>query len=844
MIEPQQVLDRLFGGISQEARLLKLDTPIGADILLPQRVHAHDRVSVGYDYTVDLLSLDSKIELKQLIAQPVTLWVLQSDATYLPVHGFVHLIKKLGSDGQLTVYQLAFSSFLHFLKFRKDARIWQEKTADEILAEVLKAHPQAAGHFRFELNQAARARSYCTQYETDWQFIMRIMESEGWYGYFEQAADGSGHTWVITDSIQSLKPMPHEQIAFHRAGTTDEIEKIVQWGAARTLPSSQLATRTYDYKSPRSNNGNGQQILPEHGSVPSQLEVYEYTGPYTSSDPGHGAEQSRIRVQEWESSAKRFFGTAGVRHFPIGFWFTLTDHPAHEDEADEARQFVVIGVEWAIENNLPLSTTQKDFSGSLKNRLAQFKLEAGLSPLAGSSDRENSRTGHCFNRFEVQRRSVEFRSPLVHLKPSMHPQTATVVGPAGEEIYTDPMNRVKVRFHWDRLNPGDEKASCWVRVSYPNAGEGWGAVHVPRIGQEVIVTFLDGDADRPIVTGRIYNGEQTPDWHSDGRLSGYKSKEYKGGGFNQLVMDDNTEQNRIQLFSSNTNAQLTLGYLIGQSGNNRDGFFGSGFALNSDAYGAITTHKGLYISTYGRPGAHGSQLDVSEARDQLKQSQELTKNLSEVAEKSNAEALPGQVAFKAFFDATEGRYDGPGQQQANRFKKPVLLVASPAGIGLTTPDSTHIHSGDQVTMSSGADINVAVGKSLIASVKEKISLFAYNAGIKLFAAKGKIEIQAQSGDLDIIAAKVLRLMSATDRIEIWAKKEIVIGADGSAIVINGSGITDMTSGQRISHNADFSLPGPKTMPYALPVFPKAVCLECLKKRAKQRSAFVNKGAQQ
>ncbi len=147
-------------------------------------------------------------------------------------------------------------------------------------------------------------------------------------------------------------------------------------------------------------------------------------------------------------------------------------------------------------------------------------------------------------------------------------------------------------------------------------------------------------------------------------------------------------------------------------------------------------------------------------------------------------------------------------------------------------------------MSSGADINVAVGKSLIASVKEKISLFAYNAGIKLFAAKGKIEIQAQSGDLDIIAAKVLRLMSATDRIEIWAKKEIVIGADGSAIVINGSGITDMTSGQRISHNADFSLPGPKTMPYALPVFPKAVCLECLKKRAKQRSAFVNKGAQQ
>jgi type VI secretion system secreted protein VgrG len=217
--------------------------------------------------------------------------------------------------------------------------------------------------------------------------------------------------------------------------------------------------------------------------------------------------------------------------------------------------------------------------------------------------------------------------------------------------------------------------------------------------------------------------------------------------------------------------------------------------------------------------------------------------LSEVAEKSNAAALPGQEALQKFIDATQAPYSGPDQEQANRFTDPVLLIASPAGIGLSTPKSTHVHSSDQMTMSSGADTNLAVGKSLIASIKEKISLFAYNAGIKLFAAKGKVEVQAQNGDIDIIAEKVLRLLSATDRIEIFAKKEIVIGADGSAIKINGSGITDMTSGKRIIHNADFSVPGPKTMTYSLPTLPKEVCLECLKKRAKQRSAFVNKGAQ-
>ena len=842
MGELNQVVGGMFGGVGQARRLLKLDTSLGTDILLPRRMHGVDRLSKGFDYTVDLLSLDPDIELKQLIAQEVTLWTLQAGASYLPTHGYVHTVKKLGSDGQLTAYQLSFSSFLHFLKFRKDARIWQDKNAEDIISEVLNGHPQCQGRFKFNLSQPGRSRSYCTQYETDWHFVMRLMESEGWYGYIKQNPDGSGHELVITDSVQSLTPIVPEEIAFHRAGTTDELDKIIHWGGERTLLSSQLATRTFDYKAPGTQNEHGMKVFPEHGSIPSQLEVYEYTGPYSSSDAEQGNDRARIRVQEWESRAKRFFGTSGVRNLPAGSWFTLEDHPGHDEVAPEARQFVVLQVEWAIENNLPLSRAGKDFSGSLKGTLLKFKADAGLTEngVAGH-DTENSRTGHCFNRFEVQRREVEYRSPLVHAKPSLHAQTATVVGPTGEEIYTDQLNRVKVRFHWDRLNPGDEKASCWVRVSYPNAGAGWGAVHVPRVGQEVIITFLDGDADRPIITGRIYNGRQAPNWHSDGRLSGYKSKELHGAGFNQLVMDDTSGQNRVNLFSSSSNAQLSLGYLIGQNGNNRDGFFGSGFALNTDAYGAITTQKGLYISTYGKGGSKGSQLEVNEARDQLTEAQDLSKRLSEVAEKSNAEALPGLGALQTFVEATQGAYTGPGQESANRFTDPLLLMASPAGIGTSTPKSTHIHSGDQVTMSSGADTNLAVGKSFIASVKEKISLFAYNAGIKLFAAKGKVEIQAQKGDIDIIAEKVLRLLSTTDRIEIFAKKEVVIGADGSAIKINGEGITDMTSGKRISHNSAFSVPGPKTMPYSLPVLPKEVCLECLMKRAKQRGAFVNKG---
>ncbi|AMP12841.1 type VI secretion system Vgr family protein [Collimonas pratensis] len=806
-------------GVRQQGRLLKLDTPLGADILLPHRVVAHDRLGRGYTYTLDVLSLQSDIELKQLIAQPVTLWVQQADKrSYLPVHGYVHQAGMLGHDGQFTVYQLAFSSWLHFLQYRQDARIWQDKTAEDIISDVFGQHTQARGNFRFDLTQPAPSRSYCTQYESDWNFVMRLMEEEGWYSYHEQKEDGSAHTLVITDSVRQLKPLAPQEIRFHRAGSNDEIDKITRWGGQRKLLSRQLSTVTYDYKSPSNNKATNTYTLDGHGAVPNQLEVYEYTGNYTYLERDRGDKLAKIKVEAWESQAKRYFAWSSVSRLAagVGRWFSLADHTDHDRDSDEDRQFIVIGLHWYIENNLPLSTTVNHFPGSLEQQLAEAKQQT-----AASDKITNEQSGYSVNSIEVQRRAVEYRSPLEHRKPEMHAQIATVVGPESEEIYTDSLNRVKVRFPWNRLNQGDEKASCWVRVSYPNAGQGYGALNVPRIKQEVVITFLGGDPDRPLVTGRVYNSEQTPDWHTDGKLSGYKSKEYKGSGFTQLVMDDNTSQNRVQLYSSNTNAQLNLGYLVGQQGNTRQAFYGSGFALNSDAYGAITTNKGLYISTFGRPGAQGSQLDVREAYEQLGAGQNLTKSLSDTSSKANAEALDGQDSLKKFTDATQDKYEGEGQQQANRFKEPVLLAASPAGIGLTTPKSTHIHSGENVTLSSGTDVNLAVGKNLVASVANKISLFVQNAGIKMFAAKGKVEIQAQSDDLDIIAEKVLRLISTTDNIEIWAKKEITIGAGGSAIKINESGITDITSGQRIIHQSDFSLTGPSTLSQHMNTLPKS-----------------------
>jgi len=817
-----QLVDQAFVG--QRNRLLKLTTTLGADVLLPQRVVAHERLGRSYEYIVDLISVTSDIELKKLIAQPLTLWVLQHDESYLPINGYVHTAKRLGADGMLTFCQVSFAPWLHFLKFRRDARIWQEKTVDDILVDVFRAHPQAQGNFRFDLTRLGTPRSYCTQYETDWNFVQRLMEEEGWFAYHEQKVDGTGHIFVITDTTDQIKPVVPQQIRFHCADTGDESHEIVHWSASRSLAPRRFTTRTHDYKAPNAPKQTDTSVFPEHGDLPAQLEVYEYTGAYTYPKQEQGDWQARVRVEETESRMKRFYGVSGARQLPVGHWFTLENHPAHRDDVEDDRQFLVIAVEWCVENNLPLSGRSKDFPGSLAPQIAAFKIATGrnfhTNKGVGKGDQQAEQAGHCFNRFEVQRRKIPFRSPSDHPKPGLHPQTAVVVGPAGEEIHTDHLNRVKVRLRWDRHNGNDERAACWVRVSYPNAGQGWGGLNVPRVGQEVIVTFLGGDPDRPVVTGRLYNEDHGPQWHSNGKLSGYKSKEYKGNGFNQLVLDDTTNQNRVHLYSTNTHAQLNLGYLITQRGNERNRFFGSGFALTTDDFGAIVTHKGLYISTFGRPGAQGTQLDAVEATTQLKASASLTRTLSDTASKAGAEPLAGQAALDQFIDSTRDSYDGEGRNEANRFKEPILLAASPSGIGVTSAKSTHIHAGETITVSSGLDTNVAVGKSLLVTVAERIGLFAANAGIKLFAARGKINVQAQNDDIDLIAEKVLRLLSTTSRIEIHAKEEVMISAGGSSVKINADGITSSTSGKWTAHASMHLMPGPATSNYVMPHLPK------------------------
>lgn len=800
-------------GDAQYNRLVKLDTPLGVDWLLPLYVKGTARLGRDYEFVIDAVSpRGSQIELSALLAKPVTLWIQQTDGSYMPIHGYVHRFSRLGADGPLTFYKLAFSSWLYFLRLRRDMRDWQEQSGEQILTDVFNEHPQARGAFRIDLHKPLPSYSNRVQWEYDLNFVYRSMEEAGVFPYFEQAENGRSHTMVLTDDVYFVPQLKQPVVEFGPTEISGELDGFAQWKEQLQIDSAQLTSRSFDYKRPdlpRQVQG----VTDVNGELPTDGEIYDYPGAYMWSDREQGERLAQIRLEERKSRMKRFHGIGGLRCAMPGRRFELRGHPVHDAGSQQDREFVLLGVDWLICNNLPGLDEADQFPDGLAAEVAQAKAGATVRHADGSE-------GFFQVVVEAQPRNVPFRSPFEHKKPVMQLQNAIVAGPSGEEVYTDSLNRVKVWFHWNRRNGQDERASCWVRPTFLDAGSNRGGIQPLRKGDEVVVGFMEGDCDRPVIIARMYGGATQPVWHTNGLLSGQRSREYGGTGYNQLVMDDSTQQNRVHLYSSSYQSHLHLGYLIQQTDNTRGAFLGSGFDLKSDAYGAIRAGQGLFVSTH--PTAANQPLNVTAASEQLASAETIVDLTSQASSANQAESLQeGQDALKKFTDATHysvsggagsgGRTGGGGTGNANGFSTPIMLMASPAGLGLSTQDSAQLTANQQVNIVSGKSTHVAAGKSLIASVMEKISLFAQNAGIKLFAAKGKVEIQAKSDAMALTSQQDLNITSVDGRVLISADKEIWIGAGGSYIKITPDLIENGTTGQILEKGASWSKQGASSM---------------------------------
>lgn len=802
--------DALRAGYTQSGRLNKLDTPLGEDWLVPMYVKGSARLGGNFEFTVDAVSAHGeKIKLGALVLQPVTLWIQQNDGSYMPIHGYVQHARRLGSDGPMTYYQIQFSSWLSFLKLSSDCRDWQEADGRQILSDVFAKTPQAQGQYRFDLRSPIRSYSQRVQWEDDWNFVCRSMEEVGIFPRFEFAKDGKSHTVVIMDDLYFVPPLPEQVVKFRRSGTSEEFDGLTQWSEQQDTQSETITTNTFDYMRPD---------LPKEVSspafnqeeLPAQGEQYIYTGGYSWSDSEMGETQARIRAEEMASRAKRYFGVGSLRCALPGYWYRLDGHPVHDSEAANDREMAIIAVDWLIQNNVPGIEALARFPKSLRAEVEQARA-AGT----GSTVRHTDGSAGFFQvEIEAQRRRVPFRSPLIHHKPEMHLQTGIVGTPDNEEIFVDSLNRSKVWLSWSRKGR-NERASAWIRAAMPDAGNQRGGHFALRKGDEVLVGFVNGDCDRPVIISRLHGGATKPVFHSHGLFSGHRSKEYGGDGFNEFLMDDASGQNRLSLYSTSYSTGLHMGYLIQHTDNTRGAFIGTGFDLRSGAYGAIRAEQGMVIST--QPVAT-QPLNVATTTGQLAGAEAVLETVSKASETNRGESLQdGHDALKTFTDATQhsvaasvgkgGRTAGGGTGNANGFAKPVMVLSSPEGIAVTTQQSVHLSADEHVNTVARKNVILAAGKSLLVSVMDGISLFAQNLGIKLIAGKGKIDIQALSDAMNLLAQLDVKVESATGRLVLTAKEEVWLGAGGSYISIKGAGIENVTTGHILERCASWDKPG-------------------------------------
>lgn len=480
----------------------------------------------------------------------------------------------------------------------------------------------------------------------------------------------------------------------------------------------------------------------------------------------------------------------------MGYWFELHEHPELDQHSDADKEFLITTKTFYNQNNLP-----KDLSEQIQHLLkqSQWSLKTSTVP----SERQA-------NHLSLQRRhitTVPVYNPIEH-RPATHPQRAKVVGPSGEEIHVDEWGRIKVRFLFTRNDDhshdggagtnDNDTDSAWVDVLPPWAGEGYGARFLPRIGEIVVIDFFDGNLDRPFVVGRIHEAQRSPTkFDQKGqlpetkKLAGIRSKEVGGEGYNQLRFDDTTGQISTQLQSSHGATQLNLGNLSHPKERETSEGRGEGFELRTDQWGAIRAGDGLLLSSHKQDQAAGTHLDAQPAKQQLEGTLNNSQALSEVAKNQQTDPLEVLENLKGFLEQIEQQ----DQNKADAFKQAIMILSAPNSIAVSSNEDIYLSADGQISQSAGESINLSTQKSLIAHASEKISLFAAQDGLRAYAGKGKVEIQAQGDALDVIARKDIQIISTEEQIEIKASKKIVLTAGGSQIEISGAGVLPTTAGK-------------------------------------------------
>ena len=775
-------LARLFaaGRRVQDSRLLRMDFPRDDGppdtALLVNSLRAHEAMSRDFRFDAELLSDNLHVPLSAMMGRMVTISMVRDDGSLRHFNGYVGEFRLLRSDGGFAFYQMVLQPWLAFARLRMDNVSFHGRTVIEISETTFDHYLQRDWQNRLHEDKAIL--TCANQHnETDYNHLHRRWENQGLHYWYEHRADGhtlclGDNTW-LTDSIDPAAPGDRDasvadEMMFRSGAGSLEHDGIRDWQAIRKLASGSFTLASFNYKHPGTSRVSGH-ALHQQGDVFAH-ELYQDTG-YGYADMDDGMALAQRRMDEHHCQAQYFEAGGNHRCAQAGRSFTLGGHfsgqqpmPARGEAARPdigSREYLILSVDHVASNNYQAGTGAKS---------------------------------HYENRFTCIRKSIRwYPGRWFNSTPCALPgvQTAIVTGPPGETIHADALGRVKVQFHWDRLGKSDAGSSPWIRVMTPWAGQAFGQIALPRIGQEVLIQFLDGNIDRPVIVGAVYNGSHAPPWTLPGQsmLGGWRSAELMPGGGhgargNQLVFDDTHQRIQAQLSSDHQHSQLSLGCIgrIEDSSGRKDGR-GEGWELASDAWGVARAGRGMLLTTEARPGAASHIKSMDETLRRLADAAERHKALAALAQHHGAQesaAQQGAAAevLTAQHAAIRGAAGGGGEGGFPELSQPHLVLASPAGIETTTAQSTHIASAAHTALTSGRDLSMAAGGGLFASIGAALRLFVHKAGMKLIAAAGPVQIAAQTDAVEIVANKVLELISQADWVTIRGRKGVRLhGAD-------------------------------------------------------------------
>ncbi|HVQ75676.1 MAG TPA: type VI secretion system tip protein TssI/VgrG [Candidatus Binatia bacterium] len=511
------------------ARIFELTTPLGKDpqgqeMLRFRAWRGSEELGRLSEFELSAVSSNPNIPLTSLLAKKVTVRVELSGGGFRFFNGHVTRFAQDGMVGRLFHYRATVRPWLWFLTRTADCRIFQEQTVPQILADVFADHPDAL--FENELTGKFATREYCVQYrETDFNFVSRIMEEEGIHYFFDHHEDR--HVMKLVDSNFTHKPLaPRSTLAFFPPGKQARLgeEFIHAWDVALTPQPGVVALDDYDFKNPKADLGVRAQLVQGHERADS--EVFDWPGEYLETETGEHL--VRARIQELHSDFDRAEAECNVREMAVGRLFTLTTGP----RPDQEREYLITRASYELRDN------------------------------AFESSAEGPASYHC--QFSVLQSQQQFSPARLTPEPKMTgPQTAVVVGTPEDEIVCDAFGRVKVLFHWDRIGKKKRKekenadSSCFLRVTQPWAGSNWGVIFLPRRGQEVLVDFLEGDPDQPIIVGSLYNKDQMPpyDLPANKTQSGIKTRSAMNGtptNFNEIRFEDKKGQEQLVIHAERT----------------------------------------------------------------------------------------------------------------------------------------------------------------------------------------------------------------------------------------------------------------------------------------------------